>query len=165
MGIWWQTFGDNLGAWRGGATFTHAHLVLPQSAGSVMSHPLGDIFDARSCGAPFSGMNLGTNSSKSASASHPRRRFRTPSRACTHWHRKCPFNGTGSLTKEGVVTCHSQCDGLDKLWDKKTSYGKGREFGIDVTINHWKKQNHSSSDHRGPLLQNVTDVYVYCQGV
>ena len=84
-----------------------------------MSDPLGDIFEARSCGAPFSGMNLGTNSSKSASATHPRRRFRTPHRACTHWHRNCPFNGTGSLTKEGVVTCHSQCDGLDKLWEKK----------------------------------------------
>ena len=139
MGIWWQTFGDNLGAWRGGATFTHAHMVLPQSAGSVMSHPLGDIvmshplgdiFEARSCGAPFSGMNLGTNSSKSASATHPRRRFRTPSRACTNWHRKCPFNRTGSLTKEGVVTCHSQCvyvcdvfGQAVRLWEKKTSSG------------------------------------------
>ena len=104
---------------------SHCHT---QSADSAMSHTLGDIFEVRSCGAPFSGMNLGTNSSKSASASHPRRRFRTPSRACTHWHRKCPFNGTGSLTKEGVVTCHSQCDVLDKLWEKKTSYGKGREI-------------------------------------
>jgi len=126
MDILWQTFGDNLGAWR--ATFTQAHLLLPQSAGSVMSHPLGDIFEARSCGAPFSGMNMDTNWSKSASATHPRRRFRTPHRACTHWHRNCPFNGTGSLTKEGVVTCHSQCDGLDKLWEKKTSYGRPREF-------------------------------------
>ena len=79
-----------------------------QSADSAMSHTLGDIFEVRSCGAPFSGMNLGTNSSKSASATHPWQRFRTPSRACTNWHRKCPFNGTGSLTKEGVVTCHSQ---------------------------------------------------------
>ena len=82
MGIWWQTFGDNLGAWR--ATFTQAHLLLPQSAGSVMSHPQGGIFEARSCGAPFSGMNLGTNSSKLASATHPRRRFRTPLNARVH---------------------------------------------------------------------------------
>jgi hypothetical protein len=51
-----------------------------QSADSAMSHTLGDIFEVRSCGAPFSGMNLGTNSSKSASATHPWQRFRTPSR-------------------------------------------------------------------------------------
>ena len=89
---------------------------------------VGDIFEVRSCGAQLSGMILGTNSSKSASATHPRRRFRTPSRACTNWHRNCPFNGTGSLTKEGVVTCHSQCDVLVKLWEKKTSSGRTGEF-------------------------------------
>jgi hypothetical protein len=56
---------------------SHCHT---QSADSAMSHTLGDIFEVRSCGAPFSGMNLGTNGSKSASATHPWQRFRTPSR-------------------------------------------------------------------------------------
>ena len=64
--------------WARGAQHSLTHLVLPQSAGSVMSHPLGDIFEVRSCGAPFSGMNMDTNWSKSASATRPRRRARCP---------------------------------------------------------------------------------------
>ena len=48
-----------------------------------MSHTLGDILEVRSCGAPLSGMNLGTNSSKSASATHPRQRFPPFTRAPT----------------------------------------------------------------------------------
>ena len=118
---------ENIAVYDEPSSNSHCHT---QSADSAMSHTLGDIFEVRSCGAPFSGINLGTNSSKSASATHPRQRFRTPSRACTNWHRKCPFNRTGSLTKEGVVTCHSQCvyvcdvfGQAVRLWEKKTSSG------------------------------------------
>ena len=54
------------------------------------SHPLGDFFGARSCGAPFSGMNMDTNWSKSASATtHPPRTARAGCgviQLTTNWH-------------------------------------------------------------------------------
>ena len=79
------------------------------------SHPLDDFFAARSCGAPFSGMNMDTNWSKSASATHPRRRLRCAQRAApqlaavftvNHWghssgHQPQRKQGTQSHSKVG----------------------------------------------------------------
>ena len=54
------------------------------------SHPLGDIVEARSCGAPFSGMHIGTNWSKSASTTPPPPRTArarcTVTQHATNWH-------------------------------------------------------------------------------
>ena len=66
---------------------SHCHT---QPAHSAMSHTLGDIFEVRSCGAPFSGMNMGTNWSKSACTTPPRPRTARAQwgviQHATNWH-------------------------------------------------------------------------------
>ena len=56
----------------------------------AQSRALGDIFEVQSCGAPFSGMNMGTNWSKSACTTPPRPRTARAQwgviQHATNWH-------------------------------------------------------------------------------
>ena len=73
------------------------------------SHPLGDNFEARSCGAPFSGMNMDTNWSKSASATLPPPRTARAQRRviqhATNWHAFPVFPPLTELKlKKNIIT-------------------------------------------------------------